>query len=350
MPRIILALAASLPFAVLGPAATAAAKLETATAARQRVPDERLYDGVVEAVSRSTVAAQVTGRIEAIHFDVDDYVPKGAVILRFRDREFRARVAQARAALREAEARLAQARAEHERVRRIFARRLVSKSVMDKATAELKAAQARLEAARARLAEAEEQLANTVVRAPYAGIVVERHVEVGETARVGQPLMTGLSLERLRVTAAVPQSVMPALRAGSATARVLAGHGPPVVPVRVTLFPYADTRSHTFRVRLELPPADHGLYPGMWVRVALRLGEREVLTVPAAAVVHRSEVTAVYVVDARGRVHMRQVRLGRALPEGRVEVLAGLEAGERVALDPIAAGTALKAQAAEAAP
>ncbi len=321
----------------------AAPRLETAAAARERVPVEHRYDGVVEAVSRSTVAAQVTGRVEAIYFDVDDYVPKGAVILRFRDREFRARVAQARAALREAEARVAQARAEHERVRRIYARRLVSKSVMDKATAELKAAEARLEAARARLAEAEEQLANTVVRAPYAGIVVERHVEVGETARVGQPLMTGLSLERLRVTAHVPQSLMPALRAGEARARVLLDGRAPLVPVRTTLFPYADTRSHSFRVRLELPPGDHGLYPGMWVRVALRHGEREALVVPARAVVHRSEVTAVYVVDGKGRLHMRQVRLGRELGGGRVEVLAGLAAGERVALDPVAAAARLKA-------
>ena len=322
----------------------APAELPVAEVRLERVPVERLYEGQVEAVSRSTVSAQVTGRIEAIYFDVDDYVPKGAVILRFRDREFRARVAQARAALSEAEARLAQAEAEHARVRRIFVQRLVSRSVMDKAVAELKAARARLAAAKARLAEAEEQLANTVVRAPYAGIVVERHVEVGETARVGQPLMTGLSLERLRVTATVPQSVMPALRGGAAARVLLGPDREPVVPTRVTLFPYADTRAHTFRVRLELPPADRGLYPGMWVKVALRLAERELLVVPQRAVVHRSEVTAVYVVDRRGRIGFRQVRLGRRLPDGRVEVLSGLTAGERVALDPVRATARLKAQ------
>jgi hypothetical protein len=66
------------------------------------------------------------------------------------------------------------------------------------------------------------------------------------------------------------------------------------------------------------------------------------LLIPAAAVVRRSEITGVYVVGEQGRVTLRQLRIGREAPQGRVEVLAGLEAGERVALDPLQAAVALK--------
>jgi multidrug efflux pump subunit AcrA (membrane-fusion protein) len=90
---------------------------------------------------------------------------------------------------------------------------------------------------------------------------------------------------------------------------------------------------------LSWPPAaenGYGLYPGMMLRVHVPTGESERLLVPAEAVVYRSELRAVYVLDGEGRVRLRQVRLG-ARQGDRVEVLAGLSAGETLALDPRAA-------------
>jgi len=81
----------------------------------------------------------------------------------------------------------------------------------------------------------------------------------------------------------------------------------------------------------------------MFIKTGFVVGEKSELTVPKAAVVYRSEVTGVYVVTDGGHVHFRQVRLGRALDSAYV-VLAGLNEGERVALDPIAAGVLLKSQ------
>ena len=80
----------------------------TATVASQDIVRERVLDGTVEAVNQSTVSAQISGRIAAIYYDVDDYVPKGSVILRFRDTEQRAQVAKAEADVREAQAHLAE--------------------------------------------------------------------------------------------------------------------------------------------------------------------------------------------------------------------------------------------------
>lgn len=328
---------------------TLAADLETLPAALEQIQDEQRFEAVIEAVNRATVSAQTSGRIEEILFDVNDYVERGAVLLKFRATEQKARLQQAQAGLEEAQARLREAQDEQARVASIYAKKLVAKAAMDKANAELKAAQARHESAAARLAEAREQLEHTIVRSPYAGIVVERHVEVGETANPGQPLMTGVSLEQLRAVASVPQRYIGMVR-GLNKATVHVDGIPPIASGHITVFPYADPASHSFRVRVDLASGANGLYPGMLVKVGFATGTLEQLLIPAQALVQRSEVTAVYVVEGDGSVHFRQVRAGRPLQDGRVPILAGLSVDERVALDPIRAGGVLKQQAESTAP
>jgi multidrug efflux pump subunit AcrA (membrane-fusion protein) len=107
------------------------------------------------------------------------------------------------------------------------------------------------------------------------------------------------------------------------------------------VFPYADAQSHSFKVRVELPEEETGLHPGMTAKVAFVVGETERVLVPRSALVQRSEVNAVYVVDSE-RVSLRQVRLGHRFGD-RVEVLSGLKAGERIATDSLAAAAALVA-------
>ena len=338
LKRIVVALLCGCVTALAG-----AADLETAQVDRIQMPREQRFEGVVEAVNQATVSAQTSGRVEEVLFDVDDYVERGAVLVRFRATEQEARSRQAQAALEETRARLREAQAEQARVAGIFAKQLVARAALDKANADLKSAEARVASATARLAEATEQLEHTLVRAPYAGIVVERHIEAGEMASPGQPLMTGLSLERLRVATAVPQHYIDTLRS-LAEASVYLPDGKSLASESITVSPYADPVAHSFRVRVDLSSGLHGLYPGMLVKVGFVFGVDERLSIPQQALVQRSEVTAVYVVDAEGRLSFRQVRAGRSLADGRRLILAGLAEGEQVALDPIRAGTILKQQ------
>jgi len=194
----------------------------------------------------------------------------------------------------------------------------------------------------ARLEEANEQLAYTEIRAPYSGIVTERHVEVGEIANPGEPVMSGLSLDELRVIVDVPQSVIPAVRTGGQV-RVYLPDGTSTEASGITVFPYADPESNTFSVRINLPEGESGLFPGMFVETGFVTGQKKQLTVPESAVVYRSEVTGVYVVDPEQCVRFRQIRVGRDLGDALV-VLAGLGEGEQVALDPIGAAVVLKGQ------
>lgn len=322
------------------------AELASITVQKQAVPQERLFDGVIEAVNQSTVSAQTSGRVTEINFDVDDVVPKGAVILRIRDTEQRSRSQQAQAGLSEAEARYKEAEADYKRIKGIYEQRLIAKSELDRAEAAFNAAKARFEQARGRLAETQEQQGYTVIRAPYSGVLTKRFVQLGESVNAGQPLVAGMSLEQLRAIVTVPQAFVKAMREhGKATVELADGQRLEAASMRI--FPYADESSHAVSVRVNLPPdlkgGDHGVYPGMFVKVGFVTGVGEALQVPVAAVAHRSELTALYTIAADGRVGFRQVRLGR-VSGNQVEVLAGLESGERVALDPIAAGIALKQQ------
>ncbi|MFN7213961.1 MAG: efflux RND transporter periplasmic adaptor subunit, partial [Lysobacteraceae bacterium] len=165
-----------------------------ATAAR-----ERSWDGVVQAVNQATLAAQTAGRVVELPFDVNDVVKAGDVVVRFTDVEQRSGRAQAEAALRAARAQAAEADADQRRIADLAARQLVARSQLDQATARRDAARAALAAAEAGVKQAGEQVDYTVVRAPYSGLVTQRHVEIGETVAPGQPLVSGLSLGQLRV-------------------------------------------------------------------------------------------------------------------------------------------------------
>lgn len=328
------------------------AGLATAVADYRELPREYRLDGLIEAVNRTTISAQTQGQIEEIFYDVDDFVEKNTVLARLKDTEHRARVGQAAAGLKSATARFRQAKEEHERVAGLYRKKNVSESAMDKATAELASAQAELDAAAARLEEAQEQLAYTQIRAPYSGIVTERHVSLGAIASPGSPVMSGISLDELRVTVDVPQSIIPSVRSGASShgrVRIYLPDDQVVESDDITVFPFADLGSNTFKVRIPLPSSNRSeqeaLFPGMLVKTGFLVGDKSELTVPKVAVVHRSEVTGVYVLDEQDRVRFRQVRLGQSLPDAYV-VLAGLTRGERVATDPIAAAVRLKEQAA----
>ena len=192
--------------------ANGAVPFETATAIYENAARERVWDGRVEAVNQATVSAQTSGRIAELPFDVNDFVDAGDVVMRFTDTEQKAALSRAEASSQEARARLAEASQAFERFSKMIENNSVSQSQLDQSRANRDAAQARLNAARSGVETAQEQLEYTVVRAPYAGIVSKRHVELGELVSPGQPLISGLSLQQLRVNIDVPQSMFHSVR------------------------------------------------------------------------------------------------------------------------------------------
>ncbi len=329
--------------------------LATLAVQPQQVPREQTWDGVVEAVNATTIAAQTNGRVDLLAVDVGDRVAKGEVLLRLSDVEQRSAQRGAAAAVASAQAAYNEAQANWKRASELSQRGLIARAQLDQALARRDSTHAALEAAQAGLRNASQQAGYTVVRAPFDGVVTRRFVQVGEAVQSGppapQPLVAMESLAALRVDVVVPQSAVVAIRASHA-AEVLsdAMNAARVRAEKVTVFPYADPASHTFRVRVELPARTSGLYPGMTVRVLFPVGNRDRLLVPESALVQRSEVSGVYVVSADHSVMLRQLRLGQRYGT-QVEVLSGLTAGEHIAINPGAAAlylTRLHANAEEA--
>ena len=341
MSRFTILLSALLVTAVAG----AAEPLATATAGYRVAPEIYAADGTVEAVKQSTVAAQISGRVVEIRFDVGDRVAKGDVIVRIDEREVSDAVAGSRAQLAQAQATLSNAKAVYDRTRSLVDQKFVSQAALDKALADYRAAQGQLEAAEAALRQAATVKGFATVTAPYAGVVAARHVELGETVLPGKPLMTGFDPQDLRVVADVPQHRVAAIGKDTTAVIELGSAKEGVTAGSITVLPAADARTHTTRVRLALPRYVAGSYPGMYARVLFNLGAARRLVIPAAAVVRRTELTGAYVVSAQGEVRFRQIRLGEPVGTDAVEVLAGVREGEKVALDPVKAAIALRSQA-----
>ncbi len=330
------------------PAATQSpplAKLQTLTVVAGNATDVRTWDGVVEAVREATVSAQTSGRVTTVEADVDDRVTQGAVLLRLTAVEQQAAANTARAQLQAAQATAVEAGQNYKRFAALSSDQFVSRAQVDQARAARDSANAAVAAARAQLAQAGQLTDYTVVRAPYAGIVSRRDVEPGETVAPGQPLMALYAPGALRIEVQVPQSVAEAIR-GDAKARVDLADGRSVDAAEVTVFPTADSTTHSVAVRIGLPDLSPAPTPGTTARIAFAVPGKHagphIVLVPATALVQRGEVNGVYVL-ADGSAQLRQLRLGRSTG-GQVEVLSGLQPGEKIAADPVAATQALAAQ------
>jgi RND family efflux transporter MFP subunit len=285
-------------------------------------------EATVEAVHQATVAAQIAGRVLEVRVDAGQRVKQGELLMRLDAREAAGSDVSARAAL-------AQASVAYERTRNLHDRKFVSQAALDQAAAALQAAQGAAGSSGA-------ALSHGAVTSPISGVVAQRHVEQGEMAAPGRPLLTIYDPRSLRVIASLPQYKLAELKKAARVRIEFPESGTWVDVLRVEILPTVDARSHTATARLYLPDNIEGVVPGVYARAHFTIGQAQKLTVPAAAIMRRGEVTAVYVLDAKGVGRLRQVRLGEAVAGGDLEVLAGIAPGERISLTPVQTGIELK--------
>ena len=331
-----------------------ATHLETQQAKKITVVDSLSFTGTVEAVNTGTASSETLGRVTETLVDVGDIVSIGDVILKLRDTQQKAKFDSAVASVSSAEVNFDTAEKEYVRVSDILKKGLVSQSVADQALSQRVSAKAALDTAKANLKTAKEQLDYTRVKAPYSGIVLERHVEVGETVNVGSALYTGMSLEYLRVVADVPQKDIDNIRQHkSAIIELSDGNEISISNDALTFFGYADPKTSTFKIRVNLPANTEGLYPGMYLRTSFVVGKKTSLVIPQSSLVKRGEVNAVYVQNEH-RISLRQIRPGRIIygdgsgdnDEDTIEVLSGLSEGDLIVTVPADAITIIQSQVA----
>lgn len=170
--------------------------------------------------------------------------------------------------------------------------------------------------------------------------MAERHVELGDLAMPGKPLLTVFDPQGLRAVANIPQYKLKAAQQAKSARLEFPESRRWLDGVRVEILPTIDMQSHTATARVYLPENSEAV-PGMAARVHFVVGNAQKLTVPPQAILRRGEISAVYV-QKDGKPALRQVRLGEPVADGEIEVLSGLVSGETISLDPVKTGIELK--------
>lgn len=299
------------------------------TAEQASVPRSLVLTGTLAASQESDVAADVAGRVLSTHVERGVVVAAGAPLARIDVRAARQQAAEAQAGLEAALADDAQARLECQRSDHLLGARAISELQHERDRARCAASAAMVRAAQARIRLATQGVTDGVVRAPFAGLVAERPISVGEFARPGSPVATILQTDPLRLELTVPEADVAAIVQGQAVRfEVSAVPGVTFDGTIRYVGPSLRRASRDLLVEATVPNAAGRLRPGMFAVTRVELGASLNVVAPRAAI-RTEDGTARVFVEAHGRLEERVVRLG---PEqgGKVAVLEGLAAGERL--------------------
>jgi len=314
-----------------GAAAAASRRLDPgaslATVRTIRVPQIESSVGSIHAVHETSIASKLLARIVEVRVTAGKHVAAGDLLVRLDDAELKARLRQAQASSDAANAARDQARIEYDRVKRLFAQSVATQIEWDRVQTDLKAAQAELHRTEQAVTEAKTVLAYATIVAPFDGVVIDKRVEVGDTARPGQVLLTLYDPTRMQLVASVRESLTRRLRVGQSIGVRIDALDLQCEGQISEIVPEAKSSSRTFSVKVT-GPCPVGVFTGMFGRLQVPLDDRDVLVVPRRAVSRVGQLTIVDVVDGQ-TLHRRTVRLGRTYGDD-VEVLSGLRVGEQV--------------------
>ncbi|WP_028009346.1 efflux RND transporter periplasmic adaptor subunit [Solimonas flava] len=306
--------------------------------------------GYVVARRQATVSAKITGKLQELYIEEGQRVAEGEIMARLDDSNAQARLLQARASLAAARAAAANIRPIYERNRRQAAEGFISTEALETSKASYDAQQYALRVAEASLAVAERDVADTVIRAPFAGVVTTKAAQPGE---IVSPISAGggftrtgigtlVDMDSLEVEVDVNENFINRVQSGKPAVVRLNAYPDWSIPAEViAVIPTADRSKATVKVRVGFKDKDPRILPEMGARVSF-LSEapptdpgapRGGLSLPAAAVQAGSESgTGVVYVLRDDHVERRAVKLGAALAGEQLTVLSGLSAGERVAV------------------
>ncbi|MFZ4529299.1 MAG: efflux RND transporter periplasmic adaptor subunit [Undibacterium curvum] len=304
------------------------------------------FEGVVESVRQTVIAAQVAGAVVALPVKAGDSVKEGQVLLRIDARSAQQGSVASQAQSTAARSALELADKDLQRQKQLFQKQFISQSALERAEAQYKTLSDQLKSQIAQANVADIQSGFFVIKAPYAGVVSELPIALGDMAMPGKPLLTMFDPKGLRVSFTVSQAAMNNYQAGQPMKIEFPGLPAGrqwLTASQYKVLPTIDAATHSATLRIDLPESVQDIAPGLFARVWLPLkgGAGNHFYVPAKAIVKRGEMTGLYVIDSQQRVILRQVRLGKTR-DGTTEILTGISAGERVALDPAAAVRAVR--------
>ena len=284
----------------------------------------------VVALDRAEVGSRLMGYIGDIAVAEGQSVTKGQRLFTVDPLDVQGQVDQARAGVTQAASAYADAKADFDRFDNLYKEDVVSRQQLDKARLQHDLAAARLAQAKAGLGTASGQLRYATVTSPIAGVVTRKLANAGDLATPGKPILVLENPARLQIETQVPEAVLSQLKPGQIVPVEVDGIDGRLDAKVARISPAADPVSRTFLVKLDV--AAPGLRSGAFARALFPEGERQALAIPAAALVNRAGIDGVFVLDKNGIAQFRMVRRGAATGN-RVEIQAGLQAGERIVVE-----------------
>ncbi len=307
--------------------------VHTAKVTSGRVTRTVTATGVLKPWRRVTVASQGSGAVTRLRCSEGQWVARDQVLAELDSELPGIAVEEAGAATDQAEAHLQQSITDLERARQLLEQHDISAHEWETLTLRKSEAAAGAKSARAQLQRAQRQLRDTLVRAPFSGVVSRRYVEVGSWLGPGQPVVDLVDLSRMKAEFGIPQHRLPELAIGQPAKLVVDLYPGVVFVAEVTkVGVVADPASGQFALEVAASQSkEHVLRPGMAVRLNLETSVKSnAVLVPREAVIERSGESFVFVIGADGRAQRRRVLLGSASGRAREVLDASLRVGEVV--------------------
>lgn len=286
--------------------------------------------GSLNPLQQAAVRAKVSGELSQVLVREGESVKQGQIIARLDTTEYDARVAQARGQMLAAQGEYDKARQVMSRNRDLVARGFISQTAFENFEANTAVAKANLDAANGGLAVAQKALTDTVIRAPFDGMVAVRSAEPGEKVSPDAKLFDIVNLSRLELAAAIPLTEANRVRIGQAVELHTDGDDRVVTGALERINPAATEGTRSIMVYVSVANRDGHLRAGQFVRGGLVLEHRnQVLTVPSVALRTENERHFVYIIDAQGKLAEQVVQIGLRSAD-QVEITAGLQPGTRI--------------------
>lgn len=304
--------------------------------------------GTIFAQYESKIGPKISGTIELVHVDEGDAVVKGEPLVQLDQKNLLITVRQGRAAVRMAQAQLHEARVkvenlkkERERLGNLLKKNVISQQKFDDidtaysmAVTGIEVIKAEIVRTREGLAMAEQQLHDTIIYAPFSGLIVKRFVNEGEfvSTMPPSPLFLIMNIERVKLEIDLPEVHIAGIEIGNPVDITVDAYPDTVFEGKVsTINPMVDPLSRTFTVKVLIFNEDHGLKPGMFARVKIfPLIHKGTIVVPFKSVVKRDESSFVFVIKGE-TAKLRKVMTGMS-NEREIEIIEGLDEGEEIAI------------------
>jgi membrane fusion protein (multidrug efflux system) len=299
---------------------------------RRSYPELESAVGTVRPIAETNVGSKILARVQSMRIErAGQAVKKGEVLVLLDDSDLIAGLEQAKAAERSAKAAADQAKIDVERSQKLFDQNLKSQEELDRDRTRQRTAIAEVERAGQLVAAAQTALSYAKIEAPYDGVVVDKLVNEGDLVSPGQALFAMYDPMRLQLVAPVREKLAASLEIGQKVDVHIEAIGKHCEGRIDQIVPEAREGSRSFEVKVS-GPCSPDVMTGMFGRMNVTVGEREELRIPMSTVRSIGQLQMVFVVDAEKRVLRRFVQLGAEFGD-QVQVLAGLESGEKILLN-----------------